>query len=80
LGVIARFPAHEFLLRRLHASSPEFRVVCGDYELALGALRHWETIGPDSERAEEYRRWVSDLEDEILRVIAANDLVVRRAE
>jgi hypothetical protein len=80
MEAIARFPAHEFLLRRLHASDPEFRVVCEDYELALRALRHWETIMPDSERAEEYRRWVRELEDEIHQVIVVNDLVDRRAE
>lgn len=80
MGVVSRFPDHEFLVRRLHASDPEFRAVCSDYDLARQALRHWEAIESGSARAEEYRRWVQELEDEILMVIAENVLVVRRAE
>ncbi len=39
-AVIKRFPENEFLLRRLYASEDEFRALCEEYALAIGAISH----------------------------------------
>ena len=43
-ALVSRFPRHELVIRRLWAREGEFRAVCGEYEAALAALRHWESL------------------------------------
>ncbi|MCO5063910.1 MAG: hypothetical protein M9924_05770 [Rhizobiaceae bacterium] len=66
--VTRRFELHEFAIRRLYASNPDFRVVCEDYAAATRALAFWEA---DLTRAEDYRRLVGELEAEILEFLNA---------
>ena len=65
-AVIRMFPAHEFALRRLYSSDPEFGSLCEDYGLAVGALDRWKD---DRSRSERYRQLVDELEEEILEFI-----------
>ena len=43
-ALVSRFPQHELVIHRLWAREGEFRAVCGEYEAALAALRHWESL------------------------------------
>jgi len=61
--VIRRFTAHEFSVRRLYATDPEFRIVCDDYADAVRACSVW---GDDEAKAQDYRQIIHELEDEIL--------------
>jgi glycogen debranching enzyme len=61
--VIRRFPAYELAVRRLYASDPEFRDACEHYALAVHAFERWVE---DETKAEEYRRMIRELEDEII--------------
>jgi hypothetical protein len=61
-----RFPLHEFTLRRLHGSDPEFRALCADYVTARSALGRWKAY---EARAAEYRKIIRELEDEALEYI-----------
>jgi hypothetical protein len=72
-ALVSRFPQHELVIHRLWARDGEFRVVCGDYEAALAALRHWESLEPAPARAREYRELVTELEDEIMEMVGKRD-------
>jgi len=61
--VIRRFSAHEFAVRWLYASDPEFREACEHYATASCALRR---LAADEGKAGEYQQLVKELEDEIL--------------
>jgi hypothetical protein len=63
---LTRFPLHEFTLRRLHSSDPDFRSLCADYQAATSALARWKE---HENRAEEYRKIILELEDEALEYI-----------
>ncbi|MEW9807844.1 hypothetical protein [Mesorhizobium marinum] len=65
-AVISRFPEHEFLVRRLHASNAEFRTLCEDHALAASAVGRWKN---DRSRSEHYRLLVDELESEVLEFI-----------
>ena len=62
-SLIRRFPAHEFAVRRLYASDPEFKEVCEHHATATGALERWKA---DKDKADEWREMVKELEDEAL--------------
>ncbi len=64
--VIDRFPALEFTVRRLCVSQEDFRRLCEDYSIARCALGRWKA---DEAKAEDYRRLVRELEEEILEYI-----------
>lgn len=61
--VIGRFPAHEFAVRRLYVSDPEFREACEHYATAARALERWTA---NEDKAAEWREMVNELEDEVL--------------
>lgn len=61
-AVIRHFPAHELVVRRLYANAPDFRVLCEDFGAALRALERWHS---DESKAEEYRRLLAEIEEEI---------------
>jgi hypothetical protein len=63
-SLVERFPRQELAIRRLHGRDAGFRALCGDHELALAALRHWEAAGAD-DRACEYRALLAEIEAEI---------------
>ncbi len=65
-ALIKRFPAHEFQVRRLHASNREFKALCEDHALAADAAKKWKD---DEVRFAQYLRLVSELEDEVLEFI-----------
>jgi hypothetical protein len=67
--LVSKFPQHELTIYRLWKQDTEFRTVCGDYEDALAALRHWEGLEPAAGRAREYRELVSELEEEIMQMV-----------
>lgn len=52
---------------------PEFRAVCEDYKDCVKALRYWDqSKRPEAEeRVKEYRRLVSEIEDEIVENLGA---------
>jgi hypothetical protein len=71
--LVDRFPEYELAIHRLWTRDGEFRAICGDYEDAVAALRHWEDVEPPpGERAQEYRQLVSELEAEILQMVDGN--------
>ena len=63
-SLVERFPRQELAIRRLHGRDAGFRALCGDRELALAALRHWEAAGVE-DRAREYRELLAEIEAEI---------------
>jgi len=66
-SIVARYPQRELEIRRLRARDAGFRAVCRDYEEAVSALRHWQTVAADvGARVEEYADFVAELEAEIL--------------
>ena len=65
-AVIEKFPAHEFTVRRLHASDTDFKSLCEDYAVAVCASERWKD---DHVRGEEYRKLADELEIEILEFI-----------
>lgn len=65
-AVIRRFPEHEVQVRRLYASSDEFRALCEDHALAASAVVRWND---DRTRSEPYRLLVDELESEVLEFI-----------
>ena len=66
ISVINRFAGHEFLVRRLYVTDPEFRIVCDDYAVALRASEVWAN---DETRSEDYLNLVRELEEEIFQFI-----------
>jgi hypothetical protein len=62
--LVERFPRQELAIHRLYGRDAGFRALCGDHELALAALRHWEAAGV-KDRVREYRQLVAELEAEI---------------
>ena len=67
-----RWPGRELELRRRSASDPGFDAVLSDYEEACAAYRHWLLAEPaDDRKIADYRRIVSDLEEEIETHLAA---------
>lgn len=69
VSLATRFPDRELAIHRLCHQDSEFLSVCEDYEEAAAALRRWEARA-DEAKAEEYRRLVAELEDEILSDLA----------
>ena len=70
-AILARHPLREFELRRLYKLDPGFGAICADYQVASAALDHWRAMsrtgGPQAlQKAEDYKRLVAELEDEIL--------------
>lgn len=61
--IIRRFSEREFEINRRYARDPEFRAICEDYAAATRALAYWVK---DPSKAEDYRRLIKELEDEIL--------------
>jgi hypothetical protein len=65
-AIVSRFPQREFSIHWLCSQDKEFAAICTEYEEAANALRHWERVcGATSPKAEEYRRFVIELEEEI---------------
>lgn len=60
--VISHFPGRELSIRRLYASTPEFRSLCEDYVEAHCAFIRWQA---DKRKAEDYRRLLAEIEEEI---------------
>lgn len=65
LALGERFPKRELEIRRLSVRDEEFRCACEDYEEAMKALRHWECIERNAERADEYRQLADEIAAEI---------------
>jgi hypothetical protein len=66
-SLVRRFPDHTRSIRWLEAEDANFRAICEDYDDALRALEHWQAADQASRgTAEEYRRLVTDLEEEAL--------------
>lgn len=70
-ALVRRFPDHARDVRRLHAEDANFRSICEDYVEGLRALAYWQSPDRSSQKAEEYRRLVEELEDEALAVLRA---------
>jgi outer membrane protein assembly factor BamD (BamD/ComL family) len=71
-GLVRQLPRHEFAIRRLYASDPEFRAVCCDYCEVRRALEYWQVTDRSMpERVEEYRRMLDELEAEVLAAVNA---------
>lgn len=65
-SVTKRFPMHELVIRRLHASDPDFRETCEGHATACCALERWKA---DRERADEYRTLIAEIEEEIIEYV-----------
>jgi hypothetical protein len=71
-ALICRFPDHAKSIRRLQMQDPNFREICEDYGEALRALEHWQKVDNSAhKRAEDYDRFVTELEDEALAALRA---------
>jgi hypothetical protein len=60
-----RFPTRELEIRRLCSREAAFRCACEDYEVAVKALRHWECVEKNTDRAVEYRQLTDEIAAEI---------------
>lgn len=62
-----RFSSHKPLLLRLMQNDEEFLSLCQDYDSCVTALQYWtnQKIPTATQRADEYRILVKDLELEI---------------
>ena len=71
--ILKRFPEKIHTLTVLMAEDPEFLAVCEDYEACVEALRYWaQSNEPEAAtRINEYNTFVRELEEEIIRVVAA---------
>lgn len=66
-SVVARFPRRELEIQRRCAHDTGFRSICADYEEAAAALHHWQKVAREGDqKVEEYRRFLGELEAEIL--------------
>jgi uncharacterized protein YdcH (DUF465 family) len=71
-ALVRRFPDRARSIRRLHATDPEFRAICEDYDEALGALEYWQAADQSCQKkAVEYRQLVTELEDELVAALQA---------
>jgi len=74
---VEKFPDHELAVRRLILRDRDFGAVCENHEACLAAARHWEEQG-FSERAAEYRRLSSEIEEEILAYLSRSSAETRQ--
>jgi hypothetical protein len=66
-SILARFPQRELDIRRRCLRDADFKSICGDYEEAAIALRHWQKVAAEGDpRVEEYTNILGELEAEIL--------------
>jgi hypothetical protein len=73
-AIVARLPLRELDIRRRYARDEHFRSICGDYELAMEALRRWERVAKEgTQRMEEYTSFLGELEAEILAQLEHKD-------
>jgi hypothetical protein len=73
-AIVARLPLRELDIRRRYARDEHFRSICGDYELAMEALRRWERVAKEgTQRTEEYTSFLGELEAEILAQLERKD-------
>ena len=71
-ALIRRFPGHARSIRRLQMQDPSFRTICEDYAEALRARQYWQKADDSAlKRAEEYDRFVTELEQEALAAVRA---------
>lgn len=73
-----RFPTRELEARRLFARDPAFRGVCEDYEVAVKAIKHWEDVEGNANRAFEYRQIASEIAAEIAARLDAASVASKR--
>jgi hypothetical protein len=69
--VVRCFGAHEFAVRRLYATDPDFQEICEDYAIAIGSLNRWKD---DQEKSVDYQDIVTEIEAEILAYLEAAHL------
>jgi hypothetical protein len=72
-SIVARFPQHEFEIRRRCARDAHFKSICADHQEATTALRYWQNAAKDEARnqesdrkVDEYTQFLGELESEIL--------------
>jgi len=71
--VLERLPQHRHGIQERMLVDREFRSLCDDYDDALEALRRWEVSDDQrrQDRVREFRTLLAELEQEILRELAA---------
>jgi hypothetical protein len=71
--VLERLPQHRHAIQKRMLADREFRSLCDDYDDALEALQRWEASDDRhlQERVQEFRTLVAELEQDILRELAA---------
>jgi len=71
-ALIGRFPGHAGSIQALQRQDQNFRAICEDYAEALRARQHWQKADHSAhKRAEEYDRFVAELEEEALAALRA---------
>ncbi|RYH07795.1 hypothetical protein [Tropicimonas sp. IMCC6043] len=75
-ALVERFPERELEILRLCARDTEFRYVCEDYEAAVKALRHWQSVDTNALRVVEYRQLAGEIADEITERLGAGSASV----
>jgi len=72
-SILERFPKKIHTLTLLMAADPEFLNICEDYEACVKAMRYWaRSKEPEAAaRINEYNALVRELEEEIIRLVAA---------
>ena len=77
-AIVGRLPDQELAIRRLCNSDAGFLGSCEDYQVAAAALRHWEGAGDAyAARADEYRKLLGEIEEEVLHGLLQNGIPVR---
>jgi hypothetical protein len=72
LATITRcFGEHEFAVRRLYATDPDFQEICEDYAIAVRSLERWKD---NQEKSAEYQNIITEIEAEILAYLEAAHL------
>ena len=70
-SVVERFPEYELTIERLARIDDSFGSMCDDYAAGVEALRRWQWSDDPrrTERIDELRDSLAELEDEILRAL-----------
>jgi hypothetical protein len=72
-ALIAKIPEQAWTIRRLQMRDAEFRSLCEDYDMALQALEHWQSVGgPAHARVDEYRQFAKELQDQALEYVKSH--------
>ena len=74
-ALLERFPEQKSAIRALYLQNQSFKTLCSDYEQCAAAIEYWKSC-PSEEarrRSEEYRALLSELEEEVRRILGESN-------